>query len=158
MACRSTRRELLATAGLCLARPARNFAYNAPTARVAIAKCGTYGSELLPAMQRMFDQLGGLGRLVNGKTVAIKVNLTGSPTYRLGYHSLENTHYPHPRVIAAAVHLMGRAGARRIRILESAWSTADPLEEYLLQANWEPRDILNAAPRVEFENTNYLRR
>lgn len=44
---------------------------------------------------------------------------------------------------------------RRIRILESPWATADPVEEYLLQANWEPRDILAAGP-VEFENTNYL--
>ena len=51
---------------------------------------------------------------------------------------------------------MGKAGARRIRILESPWSTADPVEEYILQANWEPRDILGAAPNVEFENTNYL--
>jgi len=42
-------------------------------------------AELVPAMRKMFDQLGGLGRLVKGKTVAIKINLTGSPTYRLGY-------------------------------------------------------------------------
>jgi uncharacterized protein (DUF362 family) len=104
----------------------------------------------------MFDQLGGLERLVKNKTVAMKVNLTGSPTLRLGYLPLEDTHYTHPRVIGATVHLMGRAGARRIRILESPWSTADPIEEYILQANWEPRDILNAASRVEFENTNWL--
>jgi len=109
-------------------------------------------------MQKMFDQLGGLGRLVAGKTVAIKINLTGSPTYRLGYLRLEDTHYTHPAVIAAAVHLMGKAGARRIRLLESPWSTADPVEEYILRANWEPRDILSAAPNVEFENTNYLGR
>ena len=108
----------------------------------------------LPALQKMFDQLGGLERIVKNKTVAIKVNLTGSPTLRLGYLPLEDTHYTHPHVIAATVHLMGRAGARRIRILESPWSTADPIEEYILQANWEPRDILTAAPNVEFENTN----
>ena len=106
----------------------------------------------------MFDQIGGLGRLVKGKTVAIKINLTGSPTYRLGYLPLEDTHYTHPNVIAATVHLMGKAGATRIRLLESPWSTADPVEEYILQANWEPRDILNAASNVEFENTNYLGR
>ena len=53
---------------------------------------------------------------------------------------------------------MGKAGARRIRILESPWSTADPVEEYVMQANWEPRDILGAAQNVEFENTNYLGR
>ena len=43
-------------------------------------------------------------------------------------------------------YLMARAGARRIRLLESPWATAEPVEEYLLQANWEPRDILNSAP------------
>jgi len=125
---------------------------------VAVAKCPGYGADLLPALQKMFDQLGGLGAIVKNKTVAIKVNLTGAPTIRLGYAALEDTHYTHPRVIAATVHLMGRAGARRIRILESPWSTADPIEEYILQANWEPRDILNAAPNVEFENTNWLGR
>ena len=76
----------------------------------------------------------------------------------MGYLPLEDTHYTHPHVIAAAAHLMGKAGARRIRILESPWSTADPVEEYILRANWEPRDILGAAPNVEFENTNYLGR
>jgi hypothetical protein len=34
--------------------------------------------------------------------------------------------------------------------------TTEPLEEFMLQANWEPRDFLSAAPQVEFENTNYL--
>ncbi len=130
-----------------------------PTAPVAVARCRTYdAAELLPGMSTMFDSLGGLARIVKGRTVAIKINLTGSPSYRLGYLPLEDTHYTHPQVIAAAVHLIGKAGARRIRILESPWSTADPIEEYLLQANWEPRDILSAAPNVEFENTNYLGR
>src|SRR5260370_2298457 len=107
-------------------------------------------------MGTVFDKLGGVGRLVKGKTVAIKINLTGAPRPRMGSLPLEDTHYTHPHVIAAAVHLMGEAGAHRIRLLESPWSTADPVEEYLLQANWEPRDILGAAPNVEFENTNYL--
>jgi uncharacterized protein (DUF362 family) len=128
-----------------------------PASPVSVARCKTYEpGELLPTMQNMFDQLGGLGRLVKGKTVAIKINLTGSPTYRVGHLPLEDTHYTHPHVIAAAVHLIGAAGATRIRILESPYSTADPVEEYILQANWEPLEILNAAPHVEFENTNYL--
>jgi uncharacterized protein (DUF362 family) len=131
----------------------------APAFPVSVAKCKTYDpAVLLPTLDRMFDQIGGLGRIVKGKTVAIKINLTGAPTYRLGYLPLEDTHYTHPHVIAAAVHLIGKAGARRIRLLESPWSTADPVEEVLLQANWEPRDLLNAAPNVEFENTNYLGR
>ncbi|HLK68380.1 MAG TPA: DUF362 domain-containing protein [Bryobacteraceae bacterium] len=129
----------------------------APTAPVSVARCKTYEpAQLLPVMDKMFDQLGGLARLVRNKTVAIKINLTGAPTYRVGYLPLEDTHYTHPNVIAAAVHLMGKAGARRIRVLESPWSTAAPVEEYILQANWEPRDILNAASNVEFENTNWL--
>ncbi len=150
-----TRRQwLTGAAAFCAARPV--FGAAAPTAPVTVAKCADYGADLLPTMQKMFDQLGGLGSLVRNKTVAIKVNLTGSPFYRLGYEALEDTHYTHPRVIGAAVHLLGHAGARRIRILESPWATADPIEEYILQANWEPRDILNAAANVEFENTNWL--
>jgi uncharacterized protein (DUF362 family) len=104
----------------------------------------------------MFDQLGGLEGLVRGKTVAIKLNLTGLATERLGYMPPEMTHWVHPQVIGATVHLLAKAGAQRIRLLESPWSTAEPLEEFMLQANWEPRDFLLAAPRVEFENTNYL--
>lgn len=128
----------------------------APTQPVAVSRCMTYGPELLPALDKMFDQLGGLGRIVNGKTVAIKINLTGAPSYRVGHLPCEDTHYTHPNVIAATIHLMSRAGARRVRLLESPWSTADAIEEYILQANWEPRDLLGAGPNVEFENTNFL--
>lgn len=164
MQCRSSRRRFLTQAGATLSGawlagrlPLRAAA--APASPVALARCRTYAaSELLPVMGRMFDQLGGLDRLVKGKTVAIKVNLTGAPSYRVRYLPAEDTHYTNPHVIAAAAHLMGRAGAKRIRILESPWSTADPVEEYILQANWDPRDILGAATNVEFENTNYLGR
>jgi uncharacterized protein (DUF362 family) len=131
----------------------------APAAAVAVTRCRTYTSaEVVASLERLFDQIGGIGRIVKGKTVGVKINLTGAPTYRLGHLPLGETHYTHPQMIGAAVHLMSRAGARRIRILESPWSTADPLEEYMLLANWEPLDILNAAPNVEFENTNYLGR
>jgi uncharacterized protein (DUF362 family) len=111
---------------------------------------------MLPILERMFDQLGGMGKLVRGKTVAIKINLTGSPNYRLGYRPAELAHWTHPRVTAAVVHLLGKAGASRIRIVECPWSTADPLEEVMLQANWSPSMFLSAAPKVEFENTNWL--
>jgi uncharacterized protein (DUF362 family) len=159
-----TRREWLAKTGsiltgayLAAAWPSRAASVPAPS--VAVAKCKSYDAALLlPALDRMFDQLGGLGRLVKGKTVAIKINLTGPPSYRLGYLPLGDTHYTNPAVIAAVVHLMGKAGARRVRLLESPWSSADPVEECLLQADCEPRDILSAAPNVEFENTNYLGR
>ena len=155
--CQSRRDLLKAAAGAYLAAPALlRGAASPPATTVAVAKCPDYGPELLPTLDRMFDQLGGLGRIVKGKTVAAKINLTGSPTYRLGHLPCEDTHYTHPKVIGAVCYLMSRAGARRIRLLESPWATADSVEEYLLQANWEPREILNSAPNVEFENTNFL--
>jgi uncharacterized protein (DUF362 family) len=127
-----------------------------PASRVAVGVCHAYGPEVVDALGKMFDQLGGLEGLVRGKTVAVKLNLTGLATDRLGSMPPGMTHWVHPQVIGATVQLLAKAGARRIRLLESAWSTAEPLEEFMLAANWEPRDFLSAAPQVEFENTNYL--
>ncbi|HWR51269.1 MAG TPA: hypothetical protein VN428_09190, partial [Bryobacteraceae bacterium] len=127
-----TRRIFLG--GLAASAAARHSApHPAPASPVAIGQCKTYGIELAPAMEKMFDQLGGLGKLVRNKTVAIKINLTGSTNYRLGHAPAELTHYTHPAVIGAAVHLIGRAGARRIRLLECSWSSAEPLEETMMQ-------------------------
>jgi len=154
-----TRREWLSGAGAAaalLARPARSLASTAPTGRVTVARCKTYGPELVPAMEKMFDQLGGLGRLVKGKTVAIKVNLIGVRWQRLGTALMEDTFWSNPAVIGTTVHLIGKAGARRIRVLEGPWSTAETLQEVMLSMNWQPQDILGAASNVEFENTNYL--
>jgi uncharacterized protein (DUF362 family) len=150
-----TRRELLGGLGATLLarQPARAAAQ---ASRVAVAKCKSYGAELLPTLERMLDQLGGMGRLVKGKTVTIKLNLTGSPNYRLGYRPAELAHWTHPRVTTGVMHLLAKAGAARIRIVECPWSTADPLEEVMLLANWSPSMFLSAAPRVEFENTNWL--
>jgi uncharacterized protein (DUF362 family) len=152
-----------ATAGLWLARPALSWARSAPAGRVpagrvTIGMCHDYGPGVVDVLENMFDQLGGLLGLVAGKTVAIKLNLTGMAYDRLGYAPTGLTHWVHPEVVGATVHLLGKAGAHRIRLLESPMSTAEPLEEFMLQANWEPRDFLGAAPRVEFENTNCLGR
>jgi uncharacterized protein (DUF362 family) len=128
----------------------------AASSRVAVGRCHEYGPELAEVLANMFDQLGGLKGLVAGKTVAIKLNLTGNATDRLGYLPPGLTHWVHPQVVGATVSLLAKAGAHRIRLLESAIVTTEPLEEFMLHANWEPRDFLSAAARVEFENTNYL--
>jgi uncharacterized protein (DUF362 family) len=104
----------------------------------------------------MMDQLGGLSRLVRNKTVAVKINLTGAPSYRLGHDPAELRHWTHWAVIGSMIHLLDKAGAQRVRLLESPWNTADPLEEYMLEAGWDPADLLNAGRRVEMENTNWL--
>jgi uncharacterized protein (DUF362 family) len=154
-----TRRDWLAStvaAAFASGATARAAANEAPTAPVSIARCNSYGAELTPTLNRMFDQLGGLRRIVNGKTVAIKINMTGGADQRLNALANEDTYWTHPAVIGGTIHLMGLAGAKRIRILESPWATIEPLEEFMLAANWEPRDFTNAASNVEFENTNFL--
>ena len=152
-----TRRHFFGAAGTAFAAPA--FAKpEPPTAPVAIARCKNYGADLAPALQTMFDQLGGLSRLVKGKTVGIKVNMTGGPRVRLGYTPAENAQYTHPAVIGHVVSMMGKAGARRVRILEGAFACSDPLEEFMLECGWDPSPLLNAAPNVVMENTNFLGR
>jgi uncharacterized protein (DUF362 family) len=155
-----SRRELLAglgATGLVLSRTASAFTVTAPVAPVAIARCKTYTPAVLtPVLDGMFDKLGGLGRLVKGKTVAIKLNFNGGPTVRLGHLPLGDTHWPHPNLLAATMQLMARAGAYRVRLVEGAAAPrTDPFEEHMLDANWDPGMFLSAAPRVEFENTNY---
>ena len=148
-----TRREWLActaAAGLLKAAPA------APTAPVSIAKCDTYDGDLVATLTSMYDQLGGLDRIVRNKTVTIKLNLTGSPGLRFKGKPLGVTHYTHPKLVGAAAHLMGQAGANRIRFVESAWASGGPLEEYMLDSGWNVRALLSRRPGVEMENTNNL--
>src|SRR5262245_36475916 len=48
-------------------------------AKVAIASCKACGpQEIRAAYDQCFDLLGGVGSLVKGKTVTIKINLTGT--------------------------------------------------------------------------------
>jgi len=148
------RREFLTAAGAVPATLAKGFAKEPPTAPVAIAKIPDYREDVTAAMADLFDKIGGLGRIVKNKTVTVKVNLTGSPALRFQGRPLGVSHYTHPKTIGAMAHLLHRAGARRIRFVESAWGTAGPLEEYLLDSGWNVRALLNAAPNVEFVNTN----
>jgi uncharacterized protein (DUF362 family) len=126
-----------------------------PTAPVAVAQCSEYGPAVRTTLATMFDQLGGLRRLVEGKTVAVKLNLTGRPTGLVRGMPLGLTYWVHPAVVGSTVSLLGQAGARRIRLLESTMSPVESLEEFLLQAKWDPREFSSAASGVEFENTNY---
>ncbi len=67
-------------AGAVAARPALLHALPAQTGRVAIGMCAEYDRKVADVLSKMFFQLGGLNRLVNNKTVAIKLNMTGPPT------------------------------------------------------------------------------
>ena len=151
-----TRRELLALAGALPALPTIRAASLPPAQPVSIAKCPSYDADLNSTLATMFDQLGGLERIVRNKTVTVKLNLTGSPGQRFQGKPLGITHYTNPKVAGAVAHLMGNAGATRIRFVESGWALGGPLEEYMLDAGWNVRALANAAKGVEFENTNNL--
>jgi uncharacterized protein (DUF362 family) len=144
-----------AVTGACLYPTAGTMAISTPTAPVSVAKCPTYSPEVLATLEGMFDQLGGLQRVVKGKAVAVKLNLTGRATDRVQGLPVEQTHWVHPQVVGATVHLLGKAGARRIRLLESTMAPGGSLEEFLLEAKWQPRNFVSAALGVEFENTNF---
>jgi len=148
-----TRRELLAALA---AIPLLKAAPEAPIAPVSIAKCGSYGDDITAKLKLMFDQLGGIEHLVRNKTVTIKVNMTGGPENRVQGRAPALTHYTHPKLLGAAAYLMGRAGAKRIRFVESAWATAGPLEDVMQASGWDVRTLESAAAHVEFENTNAL--
>jgi uncharacterized protein (DUF362 family) len=145
----------VAAAGLCLAPHEILSATSAPTAPVAVAQCTGYGPQVREHLASMFDQLGGLERLVKGKTVAIKLNLTGSPEDRTGGLPVNVTTWVHPDVVGATISLLGKAGARRIRVLECTADPRDSFEEFVAKAQWNPRDLAGAAAGVEFENSNY---
>jgi uncharacterized protein (DUF362 family) len=143
-------------AGAVVARPLVASSLQTPSSRVAIGVCQEYDRHVGEVLSNMFDQLGGIDKLVRGKTVAIKLNMTGPPSDKLNSMPNQMTHWVHPQVIGSLVSLLGQAGARRVRLLESAPIGAKPLEEFMISAGWRPQDFASAATRVEFENTNFL--
>ncbi len=129
---------------------------SAPTAPVAVAKCNTYGPEVVTSLATMFDQIGGLKKLVYGKTVAVKINVTGDYSTRYKGMTQGKTYWVHPEVVSATIHHLGQAGAKRIRIVESpTGSNARTLEEFLSKAGWQLSDLTRAASGVEFVDTNF---
>ncbi len=155
-----SRREFLGAAGMAvgahIARPAIASALKAPASRVAIGQCQEYNREVTATLATMFDQLGGLDKLVGGKTVSIKLNMTGPTSDKLNSMPNQMTHWVHPQVIGSLILLLGNAGATRIRLLESAPIGTKPLQDFMLAAGWQPKDFVSAAKLVEFENTNFL--
>jgi len=127
-----------------------------PSLPVSIARCKDYNSEIvLQQLQTMMDQLGGLAKLVAGKTVAVKVNLTGDVHQpALGLPG-SRTYHVHPNVVLATATLLDRAGARRIRFLECTYQLG-PFEPYLRDAGWDLNALAAMKAAVEYEDTRNL--
>lgn len=156
--CACSRRAFLrstaaALAGLALP-PAP--AANTPGAKVAIAACAGYGPEVARALAQNFDLLGGLGALVKGKTVTVKINLTGSDFHAAFGRPVGESYMTHPATAFALAGALFAAGAQRVRLVEST-NLRQPLEQTLVAAGWDVR-ALQALGRVELENTRNLGR
>ena len=150
-----TRRDLLAAgtaAAAVVALPRLGQAVPAPASSVAIVRCRDYGN-FQTQLASAFQQIGGIDKLVRGKTVAIKLNLTGNPknfplTPELPYRTNGQT-------VADVVYLMAKAGAKRVRLIESFFpATQDPAlwARYGLDVN----AINNLGTKVEWENVQNL--
>jgi uncharacterized protein (DUF362 family) len=98
-----------------------------PTAPVAVGRCRRYEFDTAKGViSQLFDQIGGVRDLVNGKTVTVKVNLTSSAWHPEIYTlSVQETTYTHPVVALATLNLLSEAGASRIYLCESMGSTQD---------------------------------
>jgi uncharacterized protein (DUF362 family) len=123
-------------------------------AKVAIASCRGYGPEVKTSMARCFDMLGGLGSLVKGKSVAVKINLTGTDFRPVLSRPVGETYMTHFSTALALASLAFEAGARRVRFVESTGSRA-ALESTLGFADWDVR-VLQGLGDVQFENTRNL--
>jgi uncharacterized protein (DUF362 family) len=157
-----SRRDLLTVSGLAAgALVTKRAAADVvePTYPVSVAKVVSYDLDLVEQFEQMFDQIGGIGQLVRGKTVAMKVNLTGaSGRGRQVGLTAGQTSWVHPNVVGALTAVFAKLGARRIRILESTFRKkyGTPLEDTLLNDGWDVNAIKTAASIVEFEDTNGL--
>jgi uncharacterized protein (DUF362 family) len=123
-------------------------------AKVAIVPCRSYGPEVRPALEKCFDLLGGIGSLVKGKTVTVKLNLTGSDFKAFLGKPVGETYMTHWTTAMALGSLLFAAGARRVRFVESTQCRAE-LESTLATAGWDV-PALSALGKVEFENTRNL--
>jgi uncharacterized protein (DUF362 family) len=123
---------------------------DAPSFPVAIQRCESYEPALV---RRQLDAalalIGGLGDLVRGKTVTLKVNLTGGTAPACGLPAYR-TYHTHPVVVAALCGALAGAGAKHIVIAESFYFRK-PCEEALKAAGWDVQAIQSAGDgRVAF--------
>ncbi|MBI4326672.1 MAG: DUF362 domain-containing protein [Chloroflexi bacterium] len=127
---------------------------NRSDAKVALVPCRSYGPEVTAALRQCFDHLGGIGPLVKGKTVTVKLNLTGTNFMPFLDRPVGESYMTHSSTAMALGTLLFAAGARRVRFVESTQSRAK-LETSLFLADWDV-NALSALGTVEFENTRNL--
>ena len=151
-----SRRDLLASAaGITLAATTRADTRPAPASPVSIVRCRSYDQAFDDALASSLDKIGGIGSLVKGKTVAIKLNLTGKIVRFPNRPELPYRN--NPATVLSLTRQIARAGAARIRMIESFFPAEQDLAlwaRYGLDVN----AINNVGCKVEWENTQNLGR
>ncbi|MBL9128872.1 MAG: hypothetical protein JNL97_14565, partial [Verrucomicrobiales bacterium] len=105
-------------------------------AKVAVLRCREFGAEYHRSLARAFDLLGGIGGLVRGKTVTVKLNLTGTNFDPIFGRPVGESYMTHPDTAFALARLLFDAGARRIRFVESN-QRIEPLEQTVTDGGWD---------------------
>ncbi|HEU4754546.1 MAG TPA: DUF362 domain-containing protein [Armatimonadota bacterium] len=147
---------LAGAAALGLSPERLRAAAKSPTSPVSIARCRTYElDQVLKNLDTMFDQLGGIKKLAAGKTVVVKVNLTGNPKQGALGRPASQTYQTHPNVALATAILLDRAGAKRIRFVDCTYQQG-PIEELLRPAGWDLPRLASLKAAVDFEDTRNL--
>src|SRR4051812_26305306 len=158
---RLTRRELLRGAGALAGAAAFGStglapvfaASKRPTSPVSIARCDDYElPALIGRLNTMFDQLGGIKKLAAGKTVVVKVNLTGNPSQKLHGVPANRSYQIHPNMALATATLLDRAGAKRIRFVECTYQGGS-IEEFFRAGGWDLAALGALKAPVDYENT-----
>jgi uncharacterized protein (DUF362 family) len=117
--------------------PAAPATRAAPSLPVAIQRADSYEPDvLMPRLNEALNLIGGIESLVRGKTVTIKLNLTGGPQWKLGGLPAFRTYHVHPNFVAATCAALHRAGAKRIVLVESGYSRK-PLDEVMAEGGWD---------------------
>ncbi len=133
-----------------------NLADRAPSMPVAIRRCRSYDSqEVYRELAAAIDQTGGLRDVVAGKTVLVKVNMTG-PVRDFDARPASETYHIHPTFVEAFCALADQAGARRIVIVEALYYR-EPMEQILQKAGWDLARLQSAGGhKVVWENTKNM--
>ncbi|WP_162601303.1 DUF362 domain-containing protein [Occallatibacter savannae] len=103
--------------------------------RVALVSCSDYG-QFEQQLGTALDSIGDVKKLVHGKTVAVKVNLAGDPRVWPSAVPGGEVFRTNPQSVRATISLLVKAGARRIRILESFFPAS---QEHSLWARYHLR-------------------
>ena len=125
------------------------------SAKVAIVACTDYGASVQPALAQAFTLLGGIGPIVNGKTVTVKINLTNDGAFENLFNRPPGESYiTHGATAIALASLLFQNGAQMVRFVDSV-GFLDPLSDILTMAQWDVPTLLGTG-NVVLENTRNL--